>query len=90
MKLFLVASIYFACLFAGFFAYAQGHVNLDRSQVPYGGDVYIFCENGYPSHNWAPLIPSMGRWIVIVPNKPVNYQYIASYELRCRSGGMVK
>lgn len=54
------------------------------------GGVNAFCERGYPAHNWAPLIPSMGRWIVIIPNKPVNYQYIQSYESRCYSGGMIR
>lgn len=90
MKVLTLIAISSVCAFVASVSHAQGHVNLVRSLVPYGGDVKAFCERGYPAHNWAPLIPSMGRWIVIIPNKPVNYQYIQSYEIRCYSGGMIR
>lgn len=68
---------------------AQGHVNLIMSEVPFGGDVKKFCENGYKRHNWMPVIPQAGTWTVINPKKRVNFRYIPSYMQRCRSGGMV-
>lgn len=88
-----VSLIVFAFLFFLFSvsppSVAQGHVNLVMSEVPYGGDVNKFCEKGYRRHNWMPVVPEAGTWIVINPKKPVNFRYIPSYMLRCRSGGMV-
>jgi len=68
---------------------AQSHVDYVRSQVPYSGDVQRFCQIGYPSHNWISVVPVLGFWMPIIPWKPVNYQYINSFQTRCLSGGII-
>jgi hypothetical protein len=78
-----------ACLAVNAPLQAQSHVDYVPSQVPYSGDVQSFCLIGYPSHNWISVVPILGIWMPIIPWKPVNYQYINSFQTRCLSGGII-
>ena len=60
------------------------HVN--NVMVPYGGDVERFCEKGYSRHGWVAVDGRVGTWTPI--RKYPNLQYVPSFVLRCRSGGM--
>lgn len=60
------------------------HVN--NVMVPYSGNVERFCRRGYPSHGWVAINGRIGAWTPI--RKFPNLQYVPSFVLRCRSGGM--
>ena len=65
------------------------HVNNDPGTIPptYNGDIEQFCKKGYRSHGWIQLVPELGLWMPI--RQYPNFQYIPSYMLRCRSGGVI-
>lgn len=90
MKVFFSAVLGLSlCVAASSPVQAQSHVDYVTSQVPYSGNVQRFCLIGYPSHNWISVVPILGIWMPIIPWKPVNYQYINSFQTRCLSGGII-
>ncbi|ALN90821.1 MULTISPECIES: hypothetical protein [Lysobacter] len=57
-------------------------------EVPYNNNPDQFCKLGYPPHNWMSVVPKAGIWAPIVPNAPVNSQYIATFIRVCTAGGI--
>lgn len=53
------------------------------AQVGRSNDPFVFCTQGVPQHNWAPVNPLAGTWRCTRRCKYVNYRWIPVYQSIC-------
>ena len=55
-------------------------------EVARSNDIFVFCTQGVPLHNWTPINPIAGTWKCTTKCKYVNWQWIPAYQYICPKG----
>lgn len=55
-------------------------------EVARSNDIFVFCTQGVPLHNWTPINPILGTWKCTTKCKYVNWQWIPAYQYICPKG----